>query len=174
MITILTWTSIFAGALLILLFLISFIGGLDLDTDIGGVDVDSDSGGLGLIKGLLTFVSVGSWVMKIMLGTEQNPAIAACIGVVSGLVAFVILSQLFKLLLKNQENVNWTLEDAMFASGEVYLRIPSGGNGIVNVNINGVTREVKAKSKSSEEIKTGTPIRAVSYTHLTLPTICSV
>ena len=161
MITILTWTSIFAGALLILLFLISFIGGLDLDTDIGGVDVDSDSGGLGLIKGLLTFVSVGSWVMKIMLGTEQNPAIAACIGVVSGLVAFVILSQLFKLLLKNQENVNWTLEDAMFASGEVYLRIPSGGNGIVNVNINGVTREVKAKSKSSEEIKTGTPIRVV-------------
>ncbi len=161
MITILTWVSIFSGGLLILLFLLSFVGGLDIDTEVGSADFDSDAGGIGIIKGLLTFVSVGSWVMKIMLGSEQNPAIAAGIGVVSGLVAFFILSQLFKLLLRNQENVNWSMEDAMFAKGQVYLRIPASGNGIVNIEINGVNREIKAKSKELNEITTGTPITVV-------------
>jgi len=132
------------------------MGGLDIDTDVEG-----DGGGLGIIKGLLTIVSVGSWVMKIMVGSEQNPAIAAGVGVVSGLIAFFILSQLFKLLLRNQENVNWSMDDAMFAKGQVYLRIPANGKGIVNIEINGVNRELKAKTKEPKEIITGTPITVV-------------
>jgi membrane-bound ClpP family serine protease len=161
MIILLTWISIFTGGLLILLFLLSFVGGLDFDTEVGSADGDGDAGGIGIIKGLLIFISVGSWVMKIMLGSDQNPAIAAGIGVVSGLIAFFILSQLFKLLLRNQENVNWSMEDTMFAKGQVYLRIPAGGDGIVNIEINGVNREVKAKSKESQEITTGTLITVV-------------
>ena len=161
MIAILTWVSIFSGGLLILLFLLSFVGGLDFETEVGSADGDGDAGGIGIIKGLLTFISVGSWVMKILIGSEQNPAVAAGVGVISGLIAFLILSQLFKLLLRNQENVNWSMEDTMFAKGEVYLRIPANGNGIVNVEINGVNREVKAKSKELKEISTGTPITVV-------------
>jgi len=49
MITLLTWISIFAGGLLILLFLLSLLGGFDLDVDIGSTEVDADAGGLGLI-----------------------------------------------------------------------------------------------------------------------------
>lgn len=162
MITLLTWVSIFAGGLLVLLFLLSLLGGFDLDVDIGSTEVDADGGGLGLIKGFLTFISVASWVMKILLGSEQNPAIAAGIGIVSGLIAFWILSKLFDLLLKNEENVNWTMEDALFTQGEVYSRIPSSGVGIVNVVINGVNRELKAKSDSEMEIPTGTTITVTS------------
>ncbi len=162
MITILTWVSILAGGILILLFLLSLIGGFDLDTDIGSTEVDTDGGGLGLIKGMLTFVSVGSWVMKILLGSQQNPAIAACIGVISGLVAFAILSKLFQLLLRNEENVNWSMDDALFARGNVYLKIPAEGTGIVNVEVNGVNRELKAKSSDHVELKTDTAITVVS------------
>ena len=158
MIALLTWTSIFAGGFLVLMLLLSIFGGLDMDVDIGDTEVDADGGGLGIVKGFLTFLSVASWVMKILLGSEQNPAIAACIGVVAGLVAFYILSKLFKLLLRNEENVNWTINDALFSTGEVYLRIPEDGNGLVNVTINGVTRELKAKTDNNKLLPTGTPI----------------
>ncbi len=161
MITLLTWVSIFAGGLLVLLFLLSLVGGFDIDTDIGSTEVDADGGGLGLIKGFLTIVSVGSWVMKIMVGSEQNPAVAAGVGVVAGLIAFFLLSQLFKMLLRNEENVNWSMDDTLFANGEVYLRIPAEGSGIVNINVKGVKRELKAKSNNQVEIKTGTPITVV-------------
>jgi len=158
MITILTWVSIAAGGLLIFLMLLSLIGGLDLDLDIGAPDVDTDAGGIGLIKGLLTFTSVSSWVIKVLLATNQNPIVAGIIGIISGIAAFMLLSYLFKLLLSNEENVNWSMSDALFSKGEVYLRIPAGGSGIVNVNINGATRELKAKSNSSSEIKTGSRV----------------
>ena len=158
MITILTWVSIVAGGLLIVLMLLSLIGGLDLDLDIGAPDVDTDAGGIGLIKGLLTFTSVSSWVIKVLLVSNQNPIVAGIIGIISGVAAFMLLSYLFKLLLSNEENVNWSMNDALFSKGEVYLRIPVGGSGIVNVNINGATRELKAKSNSLSEIKTGSRV----------------
>ncbi|NNE27791.1 MAG: hypothetical protein HKN09_13175, partial [Saprospiraceae bacterium] len=69
MITILTWVALIAGSFLILMMLLSVIGGLDLDVDLGSTDVDTDAGGLGLIKGVLTFISVASWVMKVLLVT---------------------------------------------------------------------------------------------------------
>lgn len=168
MITVLTWVSIITGGLLVFLLLFSLIGGLDLDLDVGSAevgssDVETDAGGIGLIKGFLTFVSVASWVMKILLVTNKNPGMALGVGILSGLIAFFILNFLFKALLKNEENVNWTLEDALFASGEVYLKIPGDtGSGIVNVNVNGANREIKAKTADILELPTGTKVQIVS------------
>ena len=52
------------------------------------------------------------------------------------------------------------MHDAAFTTGVVYLKIPAGsGSGIVNVNIKGAKREIKAKSK--EEIETGARIIVV-------------
>jgi len=157
MITILTWSSIIAGGLLVFLFLFSLIGGLDLD-----VDVDTDAGGLGLIKGVLTFVSVASWVMKILLVTNSHPGMAIAVGIISGLLAFLLLNYLFKILLQNEENVNWEMNDALLSTGEVYLRIPKGsGSGIVNANVRGAVRELKAKTKENIEIPTGAKVTII-------------
>ena len=160
MISILTWISIFAGALLVLLLLISIIGGLDIDVDIdtGGTDIGADSGGVGILKGFLTFISVGSWVAKICLDTGQGSFLATVIAICCGILAFVILNYLFKYLLKNEESVNWKMEDTIFQKGEVYLRIPEGGEGIVIIDVKGARREFKAKSFTSEALSTGTPI----------------
>ncbi len=159
MIEILTWTSIFAGGILILLFLVSLIGGMDLDIDL---ESDTDAGGLGIVKGVLTFVSVASWVIKILLVSNKHPGMAIAVGVISGVLAFMLLNYLFKILLRNEENVNYSMSDALFESGEVYLKIPAKGSGIVNVNVKGATREMKAKSKDSKEIKTGSKVMVVS------------
>jgi len=159
--TVLTWVSIITGGLLVLLFLMSLIGGLDLDTDVGSTDVDTDAGGIGLIKGFLTFVSVSSWVIKVVLHSSENPVKAIGFGILAGILAFFLLNYVFKLLLKTQSNVNWSMSDAMFTKGEVYLTIPSEGKGIVNVNINGANRELEAKSNEKLDLKTGTKIQIV-------------
>jgi len=162
MIYILTWVAIITGGLLILLMLLSLIGGLELDVEIGSTDVETDAGGIGLIKGFLTFLSIGSWVMKVTIVTSDSPIIALFVGLVSGVLAFFVLNYLFKLLLKNESNVNWNMDDALFQVGEVYLKIPAKkGNGIITVDINGTPRELKAKAEKNKEIPTGAKIMVV-------------
>lgn len=165
MIDILTWVSIGAGGILILMMLLSLIGGIDFDfdVDIGSADVDTDSsGGFGLLKGVLTFVSVSSWVIKILLATKSHPAFAISIGVICGIIAILLLNYIFRLLLKNEENVNYSLDDALFGTGTVYLKIPgSGGSGIVNIDVKGAVREIKAKSFANKDIPTGRAVRVM-------------
>lgn len=160
MIATLTWISLITGGLLVLLLLLSLVGGLDLDVDVGSTDVDSGGGGLGLVKGGLTFLSVGSWVAKILMAGQDQPFIAAAVGVVAGLAAFALLHYLLKVLMRNESNVNWEITDALFQEGTTYLKIPAKGTGIVRVNIKGSMRELEAKT-SGEDIPTGTAIRVV-------------
>jgi len=155
-IEILTYLSIATGGILIFLMLLSIIGGLDLDFDLGGGDGDIDSsGGLGIVKGALTFISVSSWIIKVVLATKAYPITAIVAGLLGGYVAVLILNKIFKLLMTQTENVNWDLFDAIHQSGKVYLKIPKEGSGIVQVLINGVSRELKAKSVDKIDIATG-------------------
>ena len=157
MITILTYISIITGGLLIILMLISLIGGMDLDLDIGDGDVDMDSSGsLGIVKSFLTFVSVSTWVLKILAATSTSIWVAVVVALVSGLAALMLLTWIFKAMLRNQSNVNYSLDDSLFMEGKVYLKLPSDGNtGIIHVNIKGASREMKAVSTDGEEIETG-------------------
>ena len=164
MIAILTWVSIIAGGILVLLLLLSLLGGLDIDVDIetgSGGDIDTSAGGIGLVKGGLTFISIGSWVMKILMLNNNGNTISITAGIISGIMAFAILNYIFKLFLNNQENVNWSMNDALFQKGTTYLKIPEGGDGLVLVDIRGTSRELKAKSKNGKEIKTGESVIVV-------------
>ena len=155
MITTLAYISFFTGGLLILLMLLSLLGGLDLDIDFGDSDIDTDTGGLGLIKSGLTFISVCCWVIRLILMTSDNPIFAIVGGIVGGLIAVAILTWLLNLLLQNQSNVNWTPEDALNKMAKVYLQIPVNGSGIVQIDIKGATRELKAITKDLNAISTG-------------------
>lgn len=154
MLEILTYISLVAGGILILLLLLSILAGLDLDIDLP----DTDAGGLGLVKGGLTFLSVGAWTVKLVLVTSTNPALAFVIGIVAGLVAVLVLAWVLGFLLKQQEEVNWQASDALFQPGKVYLRIPEQGTGLIHVTVNGARRELKAKSASGKILPTGTSI----------------
>jgi len=88
--------------------------------------------------------------------------LALVLGTVAGLAAMYILHIIVKTLLNNDENVNWEADDAVLQLGEVYLKIPAQeGNGIINVEVKGATREMKAKSLDNKEIKTGAKIRVM-------------
>lgn len=156
MLTILTYISFITGGLLIIMLLLSLLGGLDLDFDIG--DADADGGGLGIIKGGLTFISVSCWVTRIIIHTSENPIVAIIVGIVSGVVAVLALSFMLRLFLKAEAEVNWSPDQALYNKGKVYLKIPEGtGYGLVHTLINGTSREIKAKSLEGE-IPTGATV----------------
>ncbi len=156
------YISIFSGGLLILLLILSIIGGMDLDFDVGDTDVDTHGdtgfGGLGIIKSGLTFLTIGSYVVKLMLAMSISPILTILAGIIAGVIAVLILSWFLNLLLKNQSNVNWEYYEAEGKTGKVYLKIPSDGTGIVNIEINGIVREIKAQSIDKVEIPTGSNV----------------
>jgi len=156
-IEILTYISIFSGGILILLLFLSILGGLDLDFDFPNADsgdIDS-SGGIGIVKAALTFISVSSWIIKVVLATKANPYVAIFAGLIGGYLSVLLIKKIFTLLLTQTENTNWEFSDAIHQSGKVYLKIPKEGLGIIQVLVNGVTRELKAKSIDNTEILTG-------------------
>lgn len=155
---ILNWLAIGGGGLLVLMLLLSLLGGLDLDFDIGvGTDADGDAG-FGALKSFLTFISIGSWSIKVALLSKVSPGLAIIVGVVAGAGAVFLLSWILRLLLSNQEEVNWHPEEAVGNAGKVYSRIPKDGQGIVKVEVRGVYREVKAKSDAKDTIPSGAEV----------------
>ncbi len=160
---ILFWIGTAAGGLLVLLLLMSILGGLDLGGDIDAdVDFDVDGDGeidiagdapLGLIKTVLTFISVGAFTARaIVLNTGWSWAIVAITSLVAGVIAVLLLSWFFKWLLKNQEEGNWHMWQAEGQVGTVYVPIPKGGKGRITIKIDGANREVAAKSENGEPI----------------------
>ena len=157
MIELLTTISLISGGILFVLLLISLIGGLDLDFDL---DFDAD-GGLGVFKSVLTFLSAGAWVTRLVLTNYENPTLAFVVGAAAGAVGVFILSQVLKFMLRQQEYVNFSTDEALFQPGKVYLKIPSNGDGLVNVEVRGRHREFKARAANGSEIPTGTSIEVV-------------
>ena len=143
-----------SGGILVIMLLLSLVSGLDLDIDLG----DGDEGG-GIIKPTLVFFSIGAYIVRGFLMAESNPVLALIAGVISGGIAVFILSIVLKWILSQQENVNWSKKDALYQKGKTYLKIPTDGTGLIHIEINGVTREFKAKTNDKEEIPTGTIIQ---------------
>ena len=152
------YTSIISGGILALLMLLSLAGGLDLDIDIDSGGSDVDSGGLGYVKSILTFVTFSAWVAYIMLSAAMNPIVTIIASLATGTLTVLILAWFLKVLLGLQSNVNWESYEAEGKNGKVYLKIPEKGTGLIQVDINGVTRELKARSKEDAEIPTGSEI----------------
>ncbi|WP_273444861.1 hypothetical protein [Neolewinella agarilytica] len=163
MITILTYIALTCGVILVTLLVLSIISGLELDFDVdldfGDADADIDGGGgLGVIKGVLAFFSLGSWVVKLFLISQVDPVLAFVGGAAAGAVGVWVLSMILRFLLSQQENVNWATEDALMEEGTVYLKIPAEGEGLVHIPVRGRKRELKARSADNKEIPTGTPV----------------
>lgn len=157
MITILTYVALIAGGILVLMMVLSLFAGLDLDLDLDA-DADVDDAGYGAVKSVLTFLSIGAWTMRLVLLSNMSIWVAVIIGLIAGFIAVWLLAKLFKLLINNDENVNWQMKNAVYQEGKVYLKIPAEGEGIVQVLVNGVNRELKAKSNNNIDLKTGEKI----------------
>ena len=152
------YTSLICGTLLALFMLLSLLGGLDLDFEINTVETDVGTGGLGVLKSGLAFLTFTSWVANILLSASVNPLLTLFVSVAVGVLVVFLMTYFLKFLLGLQSNVNWDFHQAEGKSGKVYLKIPEKGTGLIQIDINGVTRELKAKSNDNSVIPSGSEI----------------
>lgn len=154
------WAGTLAGGVLILLLLFSIFSGLEIGGGDVDVDLDSDADGsvdegFGVIKTLLTFISVGAFTGRaILLNTSWSWPLVIFSALASGLVAVLVLGWFFRWLLRNQESGNWHLWQAEGKTGSVYVPIPAGGKGRIVVQIDDTNREIAAKSDQGQPIGT--------------------
>lgn len=153
------WIGTVAGGVMVILLLISIFAGLeiggDLDVD-GDTDVtDASDGSFGIIKTLLTFISVGAFTARaILLNTSWSWPIAIFSSLAAGFLAVLLLTWFFRWLLRNQEEGNWHLWQAEGKTGVVHVPIPSDGRGRVMVRIDDAQREIIAQSQDGKPLKT--------------------
>ncbi|MCO6492321.1 MAG: hypothetical protein J5I98_28140 [Phaeodactylibacter sp.] len=165
------WAGTIAGGLLILLLLISIFAGMDMggdvDVDAGGdmdahADADASDAGLGIVKALLTFISVGAFTARaILLNTSWSWTLVIITALIAGGIAVLLLTWFFRWLLRNQEEGTWRLWMAEGKMGTVYVPIPPGGKGRVVVKIDNVNREMDARTANGRTLATHEKVMVV-------------
>ena len=159
LLNILLWTGMVAGGLLVLLLLMSVLSGLDLggDVDVHAHEGDGtiDQAPLGILKTLLTFVSVGAFTARaFLLNTSWSWPLVTLWAIIAGSVAVLLLSWFFRWLLRNQEEGNWYMWQTEGKMGTVYVPIPAGGKGRIRIKVDQGDREVAAIARDGQAMAT--------------------
>jgi len=143
---------------------------IDLDADVDA-DVDSDSGfaergqapvhdngfRLFTVKGIMSFLMMGSWVGFVLSRSGIPEFIAALFALLSGAVTLVGIAKVMQWLMRLQGDGTLKIKNALGQTGQVYIRIPAGetGMGKVNVTVQERLCEFDAVTEEPEMIKTG-------------------
>jgi len=162
------------GILLIFRLLMQFLGG---HSDVGDVDSDgvsdfhaADSHGadsdlsfkLLSFQGLTAFFLMFGLVGLALLRQSQVASTWAILGgTIAGLISVWIMRVLYRSLSKLQASGNIDIQNAVGQEGSVYLNIPPGGAGQVQISVQDHLKIYDAVADDNQEIKTGTSIRVV-------------
>ena len=153
-----------------LLFLIYFLlvvitGAADGVIEGFGVDLELDATGffhMLTLQGLLSFVMMfGIFGLAVSTeGQSDNAVLAIVVGTIAGLVSMYIIGKVFDILRGLESDGNVVHTNAIGSKGRVYLKIPKGKDGQVQVEFQGALRTMTARAEDDTvEITTGTLIR---------------
>jgi membrane protein implicated in regulation of membrane protease activity len=89
---------------------------------------------------------------------------AGAVGVLAGLATVWVIGKVFSTMTKLQSDGTLRLSDAIGQQGKVYLTIPAGGTGQVQVAFQGRLMIFEAMSANKEAIKTGELVVVIDIT----------
>lgn len=169
--------AVIGGICFVIRLALQFIGGADTDVDgdIGDVDVDADAGDSDMgfhvlsFQGLTAFFMMFGIVGLALLRETGWDELRATVGALAAGVASVwVVKKLFELAgaLQSSGNVRW--ENAVGQKGQVYLHIPAGGSGQVQVPVQNQLLVCDAVAQDEGEIATGEQIEVISVSGNTL------
>ncbi|MBN1486110.1 MAG: hypothetical protein JW981_00625 [Anaerolineae bacterium] len=170
--------AIVSSAILVVQFILNLMGlagdELDFDTDLDVVgDFDGDvevsdfdiQDGLGIfsIRTILAFLVGFGWTGVVTLNMNIPLFISILIALLVGVVFMLVVFWLMRLIYGLSESGNIRIENAVGATGKVYLPVAAKGTGVgqVQVVVQGRLRELPAVTDMDEALATGTPIRVV-------------
>ncbi len=156
------------------LFCIQFIFGLigidaDADMDISGdLDTDADYSldadfTVFSTRSIIAFFTFFGWTGVASLNAGASLMTTLIASSISGSLAMVMVGFLMWQFSKLSQDGNIDINDALFQTGEVYLRIPpkDKGQGKVHINIQGSLKEVDAITEATDAIPTGAFVKVV-------------
>lgn len=156
------------GVLFLVKLALMFVGGDHGDTDAAGdghgfEGHDSDSSfKLFSVQAITAFFLLFGLVGYACLHRSRlSVAWATGGGALAGLAAMLLVAWLFRAAGRLQSSGTLDLANAVGQEGAVYLRIPAGGTGKVQVTMQGRLATLDARSDLPEELKTGQRIRVV-------------
>lgn len=145
-------------------------GGAEFDFDtelpddpVGGDPQAFDDAGLRIFstRSIIAFLTVGGWVGVICVTAGLNGVLSVLIAAVCGFAALLGIAKLMQSMMKLQEAGNYDHRQGLGKQAKVYLTIPPGGTGKINMILGGSLGEFSARSRSSEPIRTGAIVRVV-------------
>jgi len=116
------------------------------------------------LQGLLSFVMMfGIFGLAVSTeGQSDNAVLAIVVGTIAGLTSMYIIGKVFDILRGLESDGNVIHSNAIGSKGRVYLKIPKGKDGQVQVEFQGALRTMTARASDSDiEISTGSLIQVV-------------
>ncbi len=162
--------TIVGGVIFVLRLLLQFFGAavdhadLSVSHDVDGGDSDTSFKALSLqsVTAFLLMFGLTGYVM--LKSGGLHPGWAVLGGTAAGSLMVFLVGCVFKGFVRMQASGTLNLANAVDQEGTVYLRIPAGGTGKVQVPVQGRLLTLDAVSEAREEIKSGDRIKVVAVT----------
>ncbi len=170
--------ALVGGFLFLVWFILLLLGGVAegiLEGVFGmeGFDAMSADGSFSALtfQGLMAFCMffglAGLWTLEVSSGDSAN-AMAVLVGGGAGLASMYVTSKIFQVFFSLEASGNIEMSDAIGQKGTVYLRIPEGGVGQVQIQLGGALKTYNAKAKDGQGIATSDFIEVVDTLASTL------
>ncbi len=163
--------ALLGGVVFILRMIMMMAGFGDHDIHDGHVDFSDSHGDADASFKLFSLHGLTGFFMMfglVGLGLSRQfwvpDIVAGGVGVIAGLSTVWILGKLSTGMIKLQSDGTLRLSDAIGSQGKVYLTIPEGGTGQVQVAFQGRTMIYDGVAANKESIKTGQPIVVIDIT----------
>ena len=161
--------STFLIILQTVLMLIGIGGDNAADTD-ADIDIDDDfeipDDGLAIftVRGVTSMLCITGWVAVALLETSLPQGISIAIAIICGVATLIGMAYLMRAVYKLQSSGNIDVENCIGKIGEVYIPIPSSGNGSgkVNLTVQEKFSEFAAITTADAQLKTGSFVRVVA------------
>ena len=177
-IEIIYWAAtIIGGTLFVLRLILMFTVGDGMDGDLDhGMDLHTDAAGhaggdladagqsafsfnLLSLQGMTAFFTMFGLIGLALLKAGVNIPLTMLGGVAAGLFTVFVISLIFSQVGRLQSEGNLDLRNAIGENGTVYLRVPPGGSGRVEVPVQGAMRVLDAVAAGDEGLPSGTKVR---------------
>ena len=139
--------------------------GADADVDIDdGIEVPDDGLAIFSVRGVTSMLCITGWVAVALLETSLPQGVSIAIAIACGVATLIGMAYLMRAVYRLQSSGNIDIENCVGKIGEVYIPIPSTGNGSgkINLTVQEKFSEFTAITTSGEQLKTGAFVRVVA------------
>ena len=167
-------SALIGGVLFLLWFVLLLLGGVAEGVFEGlfglEMDVMSSDGSFDAMtfQGVMAFMMFFGLAGLYTMNSDGSDSLAIAAGGIAGGASMYGTGKIFQVFFALEASGNVEIEQSIGVRGSVYLRIPEGGVGQVQIELGGALKTYNAKSEDNQGIATGEFIEVVDTITSTL------